>query len=393
MRSIALTATLLAAVAAGAADKRPVMLPDASPDLPFSNAVWTGDFLYTAGTLGSVPGEGYPAGIEAQTRQAFLNLERILKAAGVDLTRVVSASVYLADDRLYEGMNSVFREVFPENAPTRATVRTDLAARDGLVEISLVAVRPGVELRRIDPPGWRPSTQGFAHAILAGDTLFVSGLVASRPENGSLVTGDIGVQTRQVLENLGAVLRAAGMTPGDVVTNRVYLRDGRDFQGMNEAYRETFSEAPPARATVRAGIMHEDLRLEIQSVAVKDASRRIVPEASAGSVLSPSVVASSRQFLSGMTGRGASGYAPGDVRAQTREAIARLKSTLEAAGLGLGDVVETTVFLADIRHFSAMNEVYRELVPSPRPSRTTVGTALMSPDALVEIQMIADAEK
>ena len=86
-------------------------------------------------------------------------------------------------------------------------------------------------------------------------------------------------------------------------------------------------------------------------------------------------------------------YAPGDVKAQTRQAIERLKTTLAAAGLGLEDVVESIVYLTDIRHFSAMNEVYRELIPSPRPSRTTVGSVLMSPDALVEIMMIADAEK
>lgn len=59
-------------------------------------------------------------------------------------------------------------------------------------------------------------------------------------------------------------------------------------------------------------------------------------------------------------------------------------------GLGLDDVVESTVFLTDIRRFSAMNEVYRELVPQPRPARTTVGTALMSPDTLVEVMMVAD---
>ena len=70
-----------------------------------------------------------------------------------------------------------------------------------------------------------------------------------------------------------------------------------------------------------------------------------------------------------------------------------MKATLEAAGLTLEDVVESTVFLTDIRHFSDMNEVYRELVPEPRPSRTTVGTALMSPDALVEIMFVADASK
>ena len=61
MRNVFIAATLACATIASAADKRPVTLPGANPDLPFSSAVWTGDFLYTSGSLGGVPGEGYSA--------------------------------------------------------------------------------------------------------------------------------------------------------------------------------------------------------------------------------------------------------------------------------------------------------------------------------------------
>ena len=379
----------------GATEKKAVTLPGANPNLPFSSAVWTGDFLHTSGALGRVPGGGYSPDIKEQTRQTFKNLARVLEVAGSDLSRVVSVSVYLTDDRHYEAMNEVFRETFPDHAkaPTRATVRTDLAAPNGYIEISMVAVREGVELQPITPEGWRPPRQGFAYGILAGDTLFVSGLVSSDPKQGAFVDGDIGTQAQKTLDNLGEVLEAAGMSYADVVSNKVYLRDGRDFSGMNEVYRSVFPEPRPARATVRAGIMAPAARIEMQSVAVKDASRKVAGNVQPGATISPSVVASGRQFLAGMTGRGPDGYAPGDVIAQTRQCIARLKATLEAAGLTLDDVVESTVYLTDIRHFSDMNEVYRELIPKPRPSRTTIGTALMSPDALVEIMFIADATK
>ncbi len=395
MRSAILVAALVHASFASAIEKKAVVLPGANPDAPFSSAVWTGDFLHTSGSLGSVPGEGYSSDIKAQTRQTFKNLTRTLEAAGSNLSRVVSVSVYLTDDRHYEAMNEVFRETFsdPASAPTRATVRTDLAAPAGFIEISMVAVREGVELRRITPEGWRPARQGFAYGVLAGETLFVSGLVSSDPKQGGFVNGDIGEQVQRTLDNLGAVLEAAGMSYSDIVSNKIYLRDGRDFSGMNEVYRAVFPEPRPARATVRAGVMHPDARMEIHSVAVKDASRKTAGDAQAGATISPSVIAGGRQFLAGMTGRDSDGYAPGDVKAQTRQCIARLKATLAAAGLTLDDVVESTVYLTDIRHFSDMNEVYRELVPKPRPSRTTIGTALMSPEALVEIMFIADASK
>ena len=387
---------LAAAIVAEAADKKPILLPGANPNQPYSNAVWTGDFLYTAGTLGRVAGGGYPEGIEAQTRQTFKNLERILDTSGVDLSRVVSVNVFLTDDRHYQAMNKVFKEVFPNNdsAPVRATVRTDLSGTVALIEISMVAVRQGVEVRHIQPEGWQPSGAGYAYGVQAGDTLFVAGLVSNDLAAGGIVSGDIGVQTKKTLENLEAVLKTASMSSSDVVSNRVYLRDARDFQGMSDAYKTVFSgDHRAARATVRAGIMHPDLRVEIQSVAVRDSSRKVAGNAHPDSPLVPSIVAGKRQFLSGTTGRGPDGYARGDVKAQTRQAIARQKAILEAAGLTLEDVVESRVYLTDMRHFGDMNEVYRELIPAPRPSRTTVGTSLVSPDALVEIMFVADAER
>ena len=77
-----------------------------------------------------------------------------------------------------------------------------------------------------------------------------------------------------------------------------------------------------------------------------------------------------------------------DVRSQTRQAIANLRAVLEAGGSSLDRLVKTTVFLADMRLFDAMNEVYRELIPEPRPGRSTVEARLARPELLVEIEGI-----
>ena len=78
-----------------------------------------------------------------------------------------------------------------------------------------------------------------------------------------------------------------------------------------------------------------------------------------------------------------------DVRSQTRQTIANLRAVLEAGGSSLDKLVKTTVFLADLRTFDAMNEVYRELIPEPRPGRSTVEARLARPEILVEIEGIA----
>ncbi len=105
------------------------------------------------------------------------------------------------------------------------------------------------------------------------------------------------------------------------------------------------------------------------------------------SPFSPAVAVGDRLYLSGFTGRGPDGY--GDVEAQTRQALARLERTLAAGGLDFTDVISARVYVTDVRHFAAVNRVYRDVAPGPRPVRSTVGTPLMSADALVEIQMVA----
>ena len=81
-----------------------------------------------------------------------------------------------------------------------------------------------------------------------------------------------------------------------------------------------------------------------------------------------------------------------DVAAQTRQAIENLRAVLEAGGSSLDQLVKTTVFLSDMRTFEQMNAVYRELIPEPRPGRSTVQARLARPELLVEIEGVGLAD-
>ena len=96
--------------------------------------------------------------------------------------------------------------------------------------------------------------------------------------------------------------------------------------------------------------------------------------------------------MRGYTGWNDQGYPPGDVVAQTRLTIEKIQATLAAAGLGLEDVVESFVYISDSRYFTQMSNTYRDLMPMPRPARTTVEAVLVVPAGLVEIMVVADAE-
>jgi 2-iminobutanoate/2-iminopropanoate deaminase len=105
----------------------------------------------------------------------------------------------------------------------------------------------------------------YSQAVRAGDFLFVSGQIPLDPATGVLVDGDVKAQTRRVLENVAAIVAAAGGSLGRVVKTTVFLADMAEFAAMNEVYGTFFTGAAPARATVQVSRLPRDVRVEIEA--------------------------------------------------------------------------------------------------------------------------------
>ncbi|HSR52058.1 MAG TPA: Rid family hydrolase [Acidobacteriota bacterium] len=388
--TLVLTLSTPVLVFAQSAEREVVAPEGADLTRPYSPAVRFGDFVYLSGSVGNEPGGPLKEGFQAQARQVFENLGSGLKAAGLDFSRVVQLEAFLSDARYFQDFNEIYLQYFADAKPVRATVAADLPLTGALLEVSVIAARQDLPLRRLVPEGWMPSSR-YSWGIKAADTLFIAGMVPRDVPAGRLIGGDIGAQTRQSLNNVGAVLKAAGMDFGDVTACKVYLVDARHFARMNAAYREFFPfQDPPSRATVRAPLMSTAAGIEILCTAVDDPQRQVVMAEGASrpsSPFSPAIQAGGRLFLSGMVGRGPEGY--GDFRAQTRQTLENLLATLQAAGLDYTDVLEANVWLADIRYYDDLNDIYSQMLPEGPPARTTVGMHLMAPQALVEIRMLA----
>ena len=107
----------------------------------------------------------------------------------------------------------------------------------------------------------------YSQAVRVGNLVFLSGQIPLDPASGNVVEGDIEVQTRRVMENLGAVLRAAGASFADVVKTTIFLADLGHFAKMNEVYGTYFTSEPPARATVQVGALPRGVLIEIDMIA------------------------------------------------------------------------------------------------------------------------------
>ena len=121
-------------------------------------------------------------------------------------------------------------------------------------------------IERIDV-GMAPSDAPVSDAVRAGKQVWLVA-ISEDPATGEVVGGDIGVQTRQTLENLKRGITAAGGTMADIVQVQIHLVDRADAAGMNAVYREYFSQPYPVRATVISSLLAEGLKVEMLATAV-----------------------------------------------------------------------------------------------------------------------------
>ncbi|MEO5976694.1 MAG: RidA family protein [Chryseolinea sp.] len=109
----------------------------------------------------------------------------------------------------------------------------------------------------------------YSQAIQTGNMVFISGQIALQRSSGKMIVEDIEVETKQVMFNVEAVLKAAGLNFSDIVKTSIFLKDMNNFPKVNEIYGKYFNDQPPARETVEVSRLPKDANVEISCIAVK----------------------------------------------------------------------------------------------------------------------------
>src|SRR5213082_3218231 len=123
-------------------------------------------------------------------------------------------------------------------------------------------------MKKIISTSEAPAAVGpYSQAVRVGSTIYCAGQIPLDPKSGQIVSGDIAAQTRRVLDNVAAILKAEGLTFDDIVKTTIFLTNLGDFQTVNEVYGSYFRNQPPARSTVQVSALPKGAKVEIEVIA------------------------------------------------------------------------------------------------------------------------------
>jgi 2-iminobutanoate/2-iminopropanoate deaminase len=243
-----------------------------------------------------------------------------------------------------------------------------------LTFVVVVGAQPKVVVPARGPAPVGPYSPG----VIADGYLYVSGQGATTADGQMPVTFE--AQAQQALDNVKAIVDAAGMTLDHVVYTHAYLEDISNSAALDRVYARTFPKDPPARALI--GVAHlPGTPVEINAVAVLDLDGRTpvrVPGWDTGQPFSPGMLTHDRLFISSLPGRAASGSIPADPASEVDAALESFRAVTEAVGLSLAHVVFVNPYLTSSIPSGIMNERYaRRFEFGNTPARATISVSAL----------------
>jgi 2-iminobutanoate/2-iminopropanoate deaminase len=260
----------------------------------------------------------------------------------------------------------------------------------GLLLLSTLGME--AQVRAVIPaPSSAAANSVYSPGVDAGDYLYVSGQGPRRPDGTLPATFE--AQVRQALDNVKAVVQAAGLTMEHVVYTQVYLEDISKYGEVSRAFAEVFPKTPPARAVLGVAKLPEP-SVQISAIAVRNLSdrRAVIPAGyKSDESAAPGILTHDRLFLSAMPGIDpSSGKVPDDPAVQVDLALDRMKAVLEGAGLDLRHMVFVNPYLTADIPMRVMNQRYAQRFEfGNTPARATIEVSSLPGGAHIEYTGVA----
>jgi enamine deaminase RidA (YjgF/YER057c/UK114 family) len=324
--------------------------------------------LLANGTL-YVSGQGSAAtGFSAQIDDAMGKVEAVLHGASMSFADVVWINIYVTDDHDLPAMEDVYWKKIGANPPARTVLTVAALPAGEKVQINCIAVAG--EHKAIWPAGWPRGPHVDPPGIQTGEMLYLSA-------QGGKPDADFSTETKQALDNVNAILNAAGMSMKNVLWVNPYMSTGGQYDVMGKVYRSFFEFGnTPGRGTIQVVGLPKGQHIVFSCIAGSDLSKRkaVRPRnMPASPTASPGILYGDTLYLSAKDG-----FIPGQglvtplFDLQTRQSMRNLLDGLEEVDMDFSNVVFSTVYLREMKDQSQMNELYNKFFKAPFPAKTTL---------------------
>ena len=215
-----------------------------------------------------------PNDFAGQVSQALSNVQAVLRGAGMDFGNVVWINIYLTDAHNMAAMDDVYWKMIGPSPPAR-TVLTVAALPDGeMVEINCIAVADTSQRKEIWPAGWPRGPRADPPAIQAGELLYLSAQAGVDPLTGKLKS-DFSSETKQALDNVSTILKAAHMSMKNVLWVNPYFSTSGQYDVMGKVYKTYFEFGnTPGRGTIQVVGLPRDQHIVFSCIAGADLNKR-----------------------------------------------------------------------------------------------------------------------
>jgi enamine deaminase RidA (YjgF/YER057c/UK114 family) len=380
-----------------------------TPGVASSDGILAGNTLYIAAQDGRGKDGSLPADFPQEFKQSLAHTREVLQAAGMDMANLAWVQVYVTRSADIAAMNDVYWNAIGKNPPARTILVAANLPAGQRIQINAIAVNSSARRKVINPAGWPHGQHTDPAGIQVDDMLYISGQDGADPATGK-ISADYGAEVRQSLENVGTVLKAAGMTMANVVWTNPYMASPRPDTAalpasgiiahngqmqaptmavMNKVYASYFEFGnTPGRGTIEVAELPKGARIVFAAIAGADLSQRksIRPKNMPPSpTASPGILYRDTYYMSGKSGFiPDQGIVTPDVELQLRQSMRNLLDDLQEADQDFSDVVWSIVYVRDIKDLDKVQALYGKFFTGAFPARTSLQNSFDAKTATAE---------